>query len=448
MGLYDKDCKTAKPRHKPYKLSDGQGLYLEVTPNGSKLWRLRYRYLGKEKSISLGRYPLVTLADARDKCFEARKLLDKDIDPSAVRQERRRSTLRDAENSFKAVALEWYKNQAERWSEGYRLRILHLLETDIFPAIGAMPIKNIEAPDLLAALRKIEQRGALELARKARQICSQVFRYGIPTGRCKEDVTVHLRGVLKTRKTKHCAAIETKEIPELLEALERNDAGLYDRTLRAIKLSLLTFQRPGEIRQAEKTEIDWDARQWVPPPQRMKMRRSHIVPLSRQALEVLEEQFEEIERLNTQFIFPSQIRPKEPMSDNTVRVALHRLGFKGRMTAHGFRALARTTIREVLDYAPDVIEAQLAHKPPGPLGEAYDRATFLKQRTVMMQAWADYLDTVAATGQVDVEVLATETAQGGNETRIQSFPVQSGQSIGTGTGSYRIVYLNYPQEGK
>lgn len=400
MKLYDKDCRNAKPRHKPYKLFDGQGLYLEVTPKGGKLWRLKYYYLGKEKRIAIGHYPLVTLAEAREKCLAAKKLLDKNIDPAAAQQEHRRDILRHAINTFKAIALEWHENQQERWSKEHAANVLHRLETDIFPFIGKRQIDKIEVPELLEALRKIEKRGALDLAGRARQICGQVFRYGIQTGKCKQDITLHLKGALKTRKTQHFAAIDPREMPELLAAVERNDARLYCRTRRAIKLSMLTFVRPGEIRQARRSEIDWEAKQWVIPAERMKMRRPHIVPLSRQALEIFREQCEEVDRLNTEFVFPSQIRPREPMSDGTVRLALHRLGFKGRMTAHGFRALARTAIREYLDYAPDIIEAQLAHKAAGPLGEAYDRATFLKQRTVMMQKWADYLDTVAKTGNV------------------------------------------------
>lgn len=432
MKLYDKDCKNAKPREKAYKLFDGKGLYLEVTPKGSKLWRLKYLYLGKENRMSLGSYPLVTLAEAREKCLEAKKLLEQDIDPSAAKQERRREIIRNAANSFEAVALEWHEKQKERWSAEYAARVLHRLQTDVFPFMPKKPIKELEVPELLDVLRKIEQRGALELLKRARQICGEVFRYAIQTGRCKENITEHLKGALKTRKTRHYAAIDTTELPELLKAVESDEARtrFYCRTRRAVKLSLLTFQRPGEIRQARKSEIQWDAAQWVIPPERMKMRRSHIVPLSRQALEILDEQFEEIKRLNTEFIFPSQVRPKEPMSENTVRMALHRMGFEGRMTAHGFRALARTTIREMLDYAPDIIEAQLAHKPAGPLGEAYDRATFIKQRRVMMQEWADYLDTVAATGKVDGETAVPKAEKGRGEAPVQSPLVHSGLSTG------------------
>jgi len=447
MKLYDKDCKNAKPRNKAYKLFDGKGLYLEVKPTGGKLWRLKYHYLGKEKSLSLGVYPIVTLAEAREKCIEAKKLLDRGIDPSAAKQERQREIIRAAANSFEAVALEWHEKQKERWSKEYAVQVLHRLQTDVFPSMPKKPIKDLDVPELLDVLRKIEQRGALELLKRARQFCGEIFRYAIQTGRCKEDITLHLKGALKTRKTKHYSAIEIKEIPELLKAL-KDDERLYDRTRRAVRLSLLTFQRPGEIRQAKKAEIDWEAKQWVIPAERMKMRRAHIVPLSRQALEILKEQFDEIKRFNTEWVFPSQVSLRDPMSENTVRTALHRLGFKDRMTSHGFRALARTTIREKLDYAPDIIEAQLAHKPSGPLGEAYDRATFIRQRTEMMQAWADYLDGVAETGKVDVPASTLDTAKDRQETGVRSVPLPLEPSFGSGAGLYRIVYLNCPIENK
>ncbi|NCC23091.1 MAG: DUF4102 domain-containing protein [Alphaproteobacteria bacterium] len=395
MKLTNLACERAKPSEKPYKMADGHGMFLEIRPNGSKYWRMAYRIHGKQKLLALGVYPQVSLKEAREKRLEARKLIEQGIDPCKDKRTKKREACANASNTFKSVALEWHENQKGRWSEDHASNVLHRLETDIFPFIGSEPIADIEAPDLLDVLRKIEKRGALDIAGRTRQLCGQVFRYGIQTGRCKRDPSADLKGALKFRKTNHFAAIESKEILELLAALERNDARLYARTRRAIKLSMLTFVRPGELRQARWNEIDFKAREWVIPPERMKMRRAHIVPLSKQAIETLKEQKEETGHINTDLVFPSQVRPREPMSDGTVRIALQKLGFKDRMTAHCFRALARTTIREKLNYDPDVIECQLAHKAAGPLGEAYNRAQFLDQRKKMMQDWANYLDAVA-----------------------------------------------------
>lgn len=400
MKLTNSACVNAKPKETTYKLADGQGLYLEVRPNGSKYWRMNYRVHEKQRTLALGVYPEISLKDARDAKEKARKLLKTGVDPSKNKRDEKRKATINANNTFESVAREWHDNQKGRWSKNHTQNVIHRLQNDVFPHIGTDPIADLEALHLLDMLRKIEKRGALDIAGRTRQICGQIFRYGIQTGRCKYDPSRDLQGALKTRKTKHFSAIDTNEIPELLAALERNDARLYARTRRAIKLSLLTFVRPGELRKATWDEIDFKTRQWLIPAERMKMRRDHIVPLSRQAIEVLKEQKEETDHLNTNLVFPSQIRPKDPMSDGTVRIALQKLGFKDRMTAHGFRALARTTIREKLNYEPDVIECQLAHKAAGPLGEAYNRAQFLQKRIVMMQEWSDYLDTVAAKGQV------------------------------------------------
>ncbi len=410
MKLTDIQCRTAKPKEKPYKMSDGAGLYLLVNTDGAKYWRMKYRYQGvdektgepkrREKLLSFGTYPLVTLADAREERDKAKKMLIKGIDPANAKKADKREVVRNSLNSFKAIALEWHENQKGGWSENHANNVLHRLERDVFPEIGNMPINSIEPPDLLDALRKIEKRGALDIASRAKQICGQVFRYGIQTGRCKRNPAPDLQGALKTRKTKHFPALDAKEIPEFLQALERNDARLFPRTRRAIMLSMLTFVRPNELRNARWDEIDLDAKEWVIPAEKMKMRRVHIVPLSRQAIEILKEQHEETGYIKTPFVFPSLIKPKQCISDGTVNVAIKKLGFHGRMTAHGFRALARTTIREKLGYEPDVIECQLAHKAAGALGEAYNRAQFLDKRKVMMQDWANYIDSVASDGKV------------------------------------------------
>ena len=396
MKLTNTACENAKPKEKSYKLADGQGMYLEIRPNGSKYWRMAYRINGKQKLLALGVYPEISLKEAREKRREARKLTDQGIDPSRHKQEVRRKASINALNTFKVVALEWHDNQKGRWSENHANNVLHRLETDIFPCIGSDPITDLEAPDLLDVLRRIEKRGALDIAGRTRQICGQVFRYGIQTGRCKRDPSHDLKGALKTRKTEHFAAIDTKEIPELLDAIDRNDARLYAQTRRALKLSMLVFLRPGELRKGVWDEIVFEEKIWLIPGDKMKMGRDHIIPLPSQALEILTEQREETKHLNTDWIFPSIVKPKNPISDGTVNVALKKLGFKGRMNAHGFRALARTAIREKLNYDPDVIECQLAHKAAGPLGEAYNRAQFIDRRTKMMQDWADYLDTIAS----------------------------------------------------
>jgi len=394
MGLTDIVCKNTKPQKKPYKKADGGGLYLLINPNGTKYWRMKYRFLGKEKLLAFGTYPLLSLSEARENREKAKKLLVNGTDPQAFRKDEKQNKVRNSQNTFKVVALEWHENQKYRWSNGYYEKVLRSLELNIFPFIGARPIADIEAPDLLDVLRKIEKRGAFDIAGRTRQICGQIFRYGIQTGRCKRDPSQDLRGALRTRRTSHFAAFDIKDVPEFLQTLERNEARLFSRTKRAIRLSLLTFTRPGELRQAQWEEIDLKSKQWTIPAERMKMRHAHIVPLSKQALRLLEEQREETGFFNTPWVFPSQVRPREPMSNGTVNVALKRLGYHERMTAHGFRALARTTIREQLDYAPDIIEAQLAHKPAGPLGEAYDRAKFIKHRHKMMQKWADLIDSI------------------------------------------------------
>lgn len=394
--LTHKEIQNAQPIDRPYKLGDAYGLYVHIMPDGKKYWRMKYRIHNKEKKLAFGVFPEVTLDQAREKTREARQLLAQDIDPSFARKDGRRKAAIHANNTFKAVALEWHENQSERWSRKHHQNVLHKLETDIFPYLGDDPIADIDAPALLHTLKKIEQRDALDTLSRVRQICSQVFIYGIQTGRCNRNPAADLRnGAFKTRKTTHFAAIDPREIPELLAAIEHNDARLFARTRRAIRLSMLTFVRPGELRKAQWSEMDLEAQEWIIPAERMKMRRPHIVHLSRQAVEILKEQEKETGHINTDLVFPSQIKPRQPMSDGTVNVALKKLGFQGRMNAHGFRALARTAIREKLNYAPDIIEAQLAHKAAGPLGEAYARNTFLEQRKMMMQEWADYLDKAA-----------------------------------------------------
>lgn len=395
MKLTHKACEQAEAKEKPYKKSDGDGLYLEIMPNKAKYWRFRYRWLGKEKRLALGVFPRTSLADARKGREAAKKLLAEGIDPSEAKKESRRQAEQESDNTFKALALEWHENTKSKWAEKHGQNILHRLEIDILPYIGNSNVTKIKPPEVLVMLRKVEKRGALDIAGRCRQICRQVFLYGIQTGKCENNPAEYLKGALQTHKTKHFPALEPRELPELLLALQNNDARLFARTRRAIMLSLLTFVRPGELRQAEWSEIDYVRKQWIIPAAKMKARKDHIVLLSDQAVKLLREQFEETGHLNTPYVFPSQIKPRQPMSNGTVLVTLKKLGFGGRMTAHGFRALARTAIREELEYDPDVIEAALAHKPLGALGAAYDRSIFLNKRKEMMQAWADYIDRKA-----------------------------------------------------
>lgn len=395
VKLTDKTCQNAKPQKKQYKLFDGGGLFLLVKPSGAKHWRLKYYFLGTEKLLALGAYPLISLAKAREGRDVAKKLLAAQIDPVDNRRGHKRQAIRNAQNSFMAVALEWRNNQLDRWSTGHASGVLRKLERDVFPYIGGRPIADIDAPELLEVLRKIENRGSLEVATRVKEICGQVFRYGIATGKCKRDVAADLKGALKTKKTQHYAALDIKEMPEFLNALRINKPRLYEQTRRGIKMLMLTFVRTGELRYAKWSEFDFKNAQWEIPAERMKMKKPHIVPLSRQVIKILKEQQEEIGHLDVEWVFPNQVRPQKSMSENTILFALGRLGYKGRMTGHGFRALAMSAIKEKLGYRHEVIDRQLAHDPKSKIDRAYDRAKFLDERKKMMQEWADYLDQVA-----------------------------------------------------
>lgn len=396
MPLTHIKCQSAKPENKTYKLFDGKGLFLEVRPNGSRYWRMKYRYLGKEKLLALGVYPEISLSDAREKCIEARKTLDQGIDPVEAKKEAIVDAKAHLDNTFKAVALEWHEVQSENWSDNYAYKVMRGLELNVFPFIGDRPIADIKPPELLRdCLRKIEKRGSLDIASRTKQICGQIFRYGIQTGKCEWNAADNLQGALKTKKTEHFRSMELKDLPAFIDALKRNEARLFERTRQAVWLSLYTFCRPKEIRMARWQDINFDENVWTIPGHMMKMKRDHIIPMSEQVIAIFKAQKEETSVYNTEWVFPSQVRPKNPMSDGTVNKAIKRLGYGHDMVAHGFRALARTTIREKLKYDSEVIEKQLAHKTRNPLGEAYDRTQFLDERKIMMQDWADYLDSLS-----------------------------------------------------
>ncbi|MFN3699970.1 MAG: tyrosine-type recombinase/integrase [Alphaproteobacteria bacterium] len=394
MSLTNIKCQNAKPTEKKYKLFDGRGLFLEVRPNGAKYWRMKYRYLGKEKLLAMGVYPEISLVEARDKCLAARKLLDENIDPSGAKQEARRIAKQNADNSFEVIAREWHENFKGKWTERHAKTVLHRLEMDIFPEIGAMPITQIKPAHIINALKKVQKRGAYEPAHRLRQYCSQVFRHAIIHEIAQVNPAAEIGAVLKPVVKSHYNCIEINEIPELLTAIERNDARLHHDTRQAIRLLMLTFVRTKELIEATWNEFDLDNAQWVIPAERMKMRNEHIVPLSKQAVEILKDLQERNGKW--EWIFPGHHSPRKHMSNNTILKGLERLGFKGRMTGHGFRALAMSTIKEQLGYRHEVIDRQLAHAPQSMVQRAYDRAQFLDERKVMMQRWADYIDAATS----------------------------------------------------
>lgn len=404
MKLTATQVKQAKPAAKPFKLSDGEGMYLLIDATGSKYWRLKYRYGGKEKTLALGVYPSVSLQEARSRKQVARELLAKKIDPSEARRVERITRDIASADSFEAVATEWYENKLQEKSASYRDRTKRLLRNDLYPPLGSRPVSQITAPELLMALRKVEARGAVDMAHRAKQTAGQVFRYAVATGRAERDPSADLKGALKSKTKKHHAAItEPVEVGKLLLAIEAFQGTPTVKT--ALQLSPLLFQRPGEIRGMEWTEINWEAEQWEIPAHKMKMRQPHIVPLSTQATDLLKS----LQRLTGRgrYVFPSARGGSRSLSDNGVRVALRTMGYgNDTITPHGFRAMARTMLDEVLNYRVDYIEHQLAHAVRDANGRAYNRTAHLPQRKVMMQAWADYLDNLKAQANAENVVTA------------------------------------------
>ena len=382
--------KALKPREKPYKVSDGHGLYIEVLPTprpkGAKYWRQKYRFHGKEKRLAHGVYPQVTLAEARDKRDEALALLRKNIDPGKEKKQRKRTTT----NTFESVAREWLEVQRGNWSERHKLRVTTILENNLFPYIGSEPITTITPTDLLDVLRKVEGRGALDLAGRLRQKSEAIFQYAILTERAESNPATQLKRTLKTKPVKHRAALDRKDLPELLEKLDDYQGDPV--TLAATRMLLLTFVRTGEMRFATWDEIDWDEQMWRIPAARMKMKRDHLVPLSNQAVTILKN-LDPITG-SYQYVFASPIKPLQPISENTVLYALYRMGYHSRATGHGFRATASTILNE-MGYNADAIERQLAHVERNKVRAAYNRSEYLADRVEMMQAWADYLDSIA-----------------------------------------------------
>ncbi|MCG7932613.1 MAG: tyrosine-type recombinase/integrase [Candidatus Thiodiazotropha lotti] len=395
MPLTDSAIRNAKPKEKNYKLADGGGLYLLVTTKGGKWWRLDYRFNGKRKTLSMGVYPDVTLKSARDRRAEAKTQLADGIDPGEIRKATKAS--KSDADGFEAVAREWWGKREPTWSKTHSSRIIQRLEKDVFPWIGNRPIREISAPELLTVLRRIENRGALETAHRIHQSCGQIFRYAVATGRAQRDPSADLKGALPPTRQKHHASItEPKKIGELLRVIEGYEGSLVTRC--ALQLASLTFVRPGELRHAEWSEINLEKAEWRIPPEKMKMRTLHIVPLSQQSLSVLNE----IKPLTGRgkYVFPGVRTNRRPMSENTVNAALRRLGYtKEEMTGHGFRSMASTILNEQ-GWHRDAIERQLAHAERNSVRAAYNYAEHMPERIKMMQWWADYLDNLKTGAEI------------------------------------------------
>ena len=396
MSLTDTGVRSAKPRQKRYKVSDGRGLYLLIEANGSKLWRFKYRFAGKEKKLALGAYPEVTLAMARDRHIDARRMLANGIDPAEYRKQSRRSAKVAAANTFEAIAREWIAKFTPIWAPTHTDKIVLRLENEVFPWVGRRPISAIEADELLEVIRRVEARGALETARRCLSYCSQVFRYAIATaGRARRNPAADLRGALPYAKVTHFASItEPKGVGELMRAIDGYEGNFITRC--ALRLAPLVFVRPAVLREAQWEHFDLEAAEWRVPRELMKMDEDLIVPLSRQALAILN-----VLKPRTghgRYLFPSERSIRRAMSNNTINAALRRLGYStDEMTGHGFRAMARTILDEVLNVRVDWIEHQLAHRVRDTNGRAYNRTAFLEGRRQMMQRWADYLDELRTT---------------------------------------------------
>ncbi|MBT1689863.1 tyrosine-type recombinase/integrase [Dawidia soli] len=392
MTLTCTECKNAQPRPRPYKLNDNAGLYLEVSPNRNKHWRQRYTFNGKENRIALGKYPIVTLAEAREKRDANLKLLSLGIDPSNERKEQKRLEQFNASQTVELVAREWWAVWESRWSRKYAQTKLYHLETYVFPKIGRMAIGKVKASDFIPALRVLESRGLFKTAKKVKQTFSQVMDYSVQTDRREYNFVPALKGVLRRHRSTPFASIKTNELPGLLSAIKGNIARLFRPTVLAILLMLLTFVRTRELIEATWDEFNFEKAEWLIPAHRMKMGVAHTVPLARQAIGILREQRQYAG--NSKFVFPSVYKPGKPMSNGTILKALERMGYKGRMTGHGFRSLAMTTIKEQLGYRHEVVDRQLAHAPGNEVDRAYDRAQYLSERREMMQKWADYIDSL------------------------------------------------------
>lgn len=399
MPLSDTSVRQAKPRAKNYRLTDGGGLYLEVAPNGSRYWRFKYRFDGKEKRLALGVYPTVTLARAREDALSAKRMLHDGIDPQEEKKEKKRVEKIAGAGSFEEVAREWHQVMKPKWTPRHAGDVIEILEKDIFPVFGYRSLPQLKAPEILDAIRKIEKRGAIDIAQRVRQRVSAIFAFAIGCGLAENNPVAAMKGVFATRRKEPRPMLPPEELPQFLVAL-RGHRG--DKMIAlGLRLIILTMVRTIELRGAPWSEFDFEKKVWSIPAERMKMRAPHIVPLSRQAIEILEE-------LRTisgrhKLVLPGRSERDKPISENTLLYALYRLGYHSRATTHGFRALASTVLNESGLWKPDAIERQLAHKEQNAVRSAYHRSEYLDERTRMMQWWADFLDAEEARGERPAE---------------------------------------------
>ncbi|MGX4746118.1 tyrosine-type recombinase/integrase [Providencia rettgeri] len=389
MKLTVKQIDSSKPKEKDYKLSDGGGLYLLVKTNGGKYWRLKYRIDGKEKLLAIGIYPTVTLADARRKRDDAKRLLADGIDPNQQRKEQKQASKIDSVNTFKNIALEWYEGRKDRWSVGYRDDMMDAFEKDVFPYIGNRPIAEIKPMELLEVLSIMEKRGATEKLKKVRQRCGEVWKYAIITGRAEYNPAPDLASAFVPHKREHYAHLSVSELPEFLSSIDKYMGSQIVRV--ALRVLILTGVRPGELRKAEWSEINFDTKVWEIPAEKMKMRRPHIVPLSEQVIDLLK-QIHPISG-NYQYIFPSRTDYRKHISDMALNTMIRRMGYGGRATGHGFRHTMSTILHEQ-GYNTAWIETQLAHVDKNSIRGTYNHAQYIDGRREMLQWYADYMEAL------------------------------------------------------
>jgi integrase len=391
MPLNYLQCENAKPQQKSYLLSDGDGLYLQITPSGNKYWQYRFRFHGKQRCLSLGSYAITTLAEARVALRAAQKDIQQNIDPILKKKAERQTAQFEQSQTFKDIALEWYELNKSDWTPRHAAYVLRRLELHVFDEIGNYPISQITAPIITACLKKVQKTG-IEMGYRIKSMVSRIFNYAIGTGRIERDLTIGLNYSLKKYRQKHYAAVTLDELPPLVKKIYTNDARLYRQTHLCLKLMLLTAVRTCELIEARWTEFDFEKSIWIIPAERMKTRKLHKVPLSNQALILLRE----LKELNGKrdFVFPSISRPRKPMSNATILKALANLGYKYKMTGHGFRSIYMGVCKQHLGYRHEPVDRQLAHEPRSSVDRAYDRADYLPERIIMMQEYADYIDCI------------------------------------------------------